>query len=50
MLTVDEASALAQTDARTIFLRVEAGELHFSETERAALLVCASSLGLNSTE
>lgn len=50
MLTVDEASALAQTDARNIFRRVEAGELHFSETERGALLVCAASLGLNLTE
>jgi len=42
MLTPEEAATLARTTARAIFHRVEAGELHFLETEDGALLVCWS--------
>ena len=44
MLTPDEAAALAGTTARDIYRRVEAGELHFHETEGGRVLVCATSL------
>jgi hypothetical protein len=46
MLAPDEAATLAQTTARAIFRRVEAGELHFLETAGGALLVCRASLEL----
>jgi hypothetical protein len=49
-LTPDEAARLLATTTRVIFRRVEAGTLHFSETEGGALLICAASLGLNLTD
>ena len=43
MLTPDEAAAHLQITAREIFRRTEAGEIHYSETETGALLVCRNS-------
>ena len=45
MLTPDEAAALAQSTARDIYRRVEAGGLHLIETDDGALRVCVNSLG-----
>jgi excisionase family DNA binding protein len=44
MLTPEEAAALMGTTARDIYRRVEAGDLHFHETEGGRVLVCATSL------
>jgi hypothetical protein len=44
MLPPDTAAVLVQSTARSIFRRVEAGELHFIETREGALLVCCKSL------
>jgi len=44
MLAPDEAGRFRQTSAREIFRRVEAGELHFLETNEGSLLVCRESL------
>lgn len=44
MLTPDEAATLAQSTARHIYRRVEAGELHCIETDDGALRVCVNSL------
>lgn len=44
MISPNEAAAHLQTTAREIFRRVEAGELHFLETESGALLICCRSL------
>ena len=44
MLAPNEAAAIARTTARAIFRRVEAGELHFLETENGELLLCRNSL------
>lgn len=45
MLTPDEVAAVAQSTARDIYRRVEAGELHSIETDDGALRVCVNSLG-----
>jgi hypothetical protein len=42
-LTVAEAAGLLQTTARGIFRLSEAGEIHYSETENGALLICSNS-------
>lgn len=44
MVTPNEAAALSRTDARAIFRSVEAGEIHFIESESGELLVCSKSL------
>ena len=44
MLAPDMAAVLVQSTSRSIFRRVEAGELHFLETPEGALLVCCRSL------
>ena len=44
MLTVDEAAALAASTSRSIYRRVEAGQLHFAETAAGRLYVCPNSL------
>jgi len=44
MLPPDAAALLSRTTSRSIFRRVEAGELHFMETLEGALLVCGNSL------
>lgn len=43
MISPGEAAELLQTSAREIFRLIEAGEVHFSETDNGALLVCRSS-------
>lgn len=45
MLTPDEAAALAQSTTRAIYRRVDAGELHYIETDDGALRICVNSLG-----
>ena len=44
MLMPDEAAALAQISVRAVFRRVEAGALHFIETEAGTPFVCLTSL------
>jgi hypothetical protein len=44
MLDVPEAVAVSGLSARTIFRRVESGQLHFTETPEGTLLVCLNSL------
>ncbi len=44
MLTPDEAAAVSLTTTRSIFRRVEEGNLHFLEGEGGRLLVCVNSL------
>ena len=46
MLEPDEAAVLTATTVRNIFRRVEAGELHFVESDGGVLLVCRTSLEL----
>jgi hypothetical protein len=43
-ISPDEAAKIAQVGARAIYRSVEAGELHFIETEAGELLVCTNSL------
>ncbi|HKA21609.1 MAG TPA: hypothetical protein VKN18_25255 [Blastocatellia bacterium] len=43
LLTVDQASILARVNSRQIYHLVEAGELHFIDSE-CGLLVCFKSL------
>lgn len=45
MVTVDEAANICGVSARTIYRRVEAGELHWTEMPEGRLLVCSNSLG-----
>ena len=47
LLTIEEAAMITKSTARDIYRRVEAGELHFSETEEGALLICAASLQMS---
>lgn len=47
MVTPNEAAAIARTDARAIFRGVEAGRIHFLESESGELLVCSKSLDAN---
>ena len=47
MLPPDTAAVLVQSTSRSIFRRVEAGELHFVETPEGALLVCCKSLEIS---
>jgi hypothetical protein len=44
MVTVDEAAALASESSRSIYRRVENGQLHFAETPEGRLFVCSNSL------
>ena len=44
MITVDEAAILTRSTSRAIFRQVEAGTIHFTETEDGRLLICADSL------
>ena len=45
MLTPDEAATVANVSSRTIYRRVEAGEIHYTETPEGLLRVCANSIG-----
>jgi excisionase family DNA binding protein len=47
MLTPDQAATIANVSSRTIYRRVEAGEMHYMETAEGRLLVCANSIELN---
>lgn len=44
MLSVEEAARRARSTSRAIYRRVEANQLHFTETPEGALLVCLNSL------
>ena len=44
MVTVDEAAAITQVSARTIYRRVEGGRVHFRETADSQLFICLNSL------
>ena len=46
MLTPDQAATIARVSSRTIYRRVEAGEMHYMETAEGHLLVCANSIEL----
>lgn len=44
MLRVEDASTLAGTTTRTIYRWIEADKLHFAESEKGLVLICAQSL------
>jgi hypothetical protein len=44
MLSAEEAARRAGTSVRAIYRRVEAGEVHYAETPRGHLLICARSV------
>jgi hypothetical protein len=44
LLNVDEAAAVARSTSRAIYRRVEAAQLHFTETAEGRLLICLNSL------
>jgi hypothetical protein len=43
-LTVEQAAQLTGVGARQIFRRVEAGEIHYCETDEGHLLICPNSV------
>ncbi len=50
MLSVDEAAKFARVNSLTIYRLVEAGGLHFEETQEGCLLVCSASLSAIESE
>ncbi|HEV8486375.1 MAG TPA: hypothetical protein VGV87_22720 [Blastocatellia bacterium] len=44
LLTVDESATLTRVSARAIYGLVEAGKIHFTETNEGLLLICFNSL------
>ncbi|HWP44095.1 MAG TPA: hypothetical protein VNO14_12705 [Blastocatellia bacterium] len=44
IVTVDQAALLAGVSARSIYRRIESGQVHFAETPQGLLLVCLPSL------
>jgi len=44
MVSPEEAALFAGVSSRTIYRRVETGQLHFMETQQGLLLICANSL------
>ena len=44
MVTPNEAALMAGTDVRGVFRGVEAGTIHFMESEEGGLMICAKSL------
>ena len=44
MLTLDEAMALTGASSREIYRRLEAGDVHFTETPEGFVLTCMNSL------
>jgi len=44
MCTPEEAAVLTHVSTRTIYRRVEAGRVHFTETAEGLLLVCLNSI------
>jgi len=47
MVTPEDAARLCNTPIRTIYQKIESGELHFTETAGSELLVCTASLKAN---
>jgi hypothetical protein len=45
LVTAEEAARLACVTTRVIYRRVEAGQLHFIESQDGLLLICRHSLG-----
>ncbi len=43
LVTPEEAAVLAGVSTRTVYRRVEAGQLHFVETDAGRLLICPNS-------
>lgn len=46
----EQIAAFLRFDLTEVFRRVDAGELHLTETNRGAALVCANSLGAAQTK
>ena len=46
MVTADVAAALSGLSTRTIYRRVESGDVHYTETPEGPLLICATSLSV----
>lgn len=46
MVRVEDAAALVAATPRAVYRWVEAGKLHFAESERGLVLVCAQSLAI----
>jgi hypothetical protein len=44
MITVDEAAVLAGESSRSVYRRVESGQLHFAETPEGRLFICLNSI------
>ena len=44
LVTAETAARLAAVSTRTIYRRVEAGQLHFTEMQDGLLLICVNSL------
>jgi excisionase family DNA binding protein len=44
LLSVDEAATLTRVGARKIYRMVEAGKIHFTQTNEKLLLICFNSL------
>jgi len=44
MVTAEEAARRSHTNPRVIYRRIEAAELHYTETEDSGLLICARSI------
>ena len=44
MVSAEEAALIARVSSRTIYRRVESGDLHFSETPDGLLRICPRSL------
>jgi hypothetical protein len=44
MVTIDQAAILARVNSRDVYREVEAGMLHFIETNEGLVLVCFNSL------
>jgi hypothetical protein len=44
LLNVDEAATIARSTSCAIYRRVEAAQLHFTETSEGRLLICLNSL------
>jgi hypothetical protein len=45
MIPIDQAVTLARMSALQIYRRIDAGKLHYAETEEGWLLVCVNSVG-----
>jgi excisionase family DNA binding protein len=43
-LSVDEAAALARVDSLTVYRWIDAGAIHFAQTDAGVPLLCAASL------